>query len=149
MTEYEKNCIKWDKEKVWVDVVLLSFKKTIIYDYTIPPSGEVNKISQDVVKQLEIEGKIPKSLSKVILEKLHCSRDDCSDLEWRLRSDNVFGDEWFYGWGTLYRWRKEAKVKAKENINKYISEKEKQFIPIIQKAIVKAFQPWCKRNVND
>ena len=67
---------------------------------------------------------------------MYGSKDEYSELEDHLRmADHIFGKEWFYGHGTLSRWRPGEKEKAQARIDTYLTKFEKECMSKLQKAI--------------
>lgn len=135
LTEYEKNVITWEKRDIWLDVILLSFDKPIVYDYPIPDKHRTNIHTGNVFKKLNDSKKIPKSLAELLFKHVWSAKDDYSDLENRLSWDHIFGNEWFYGYGDLYRWRNGEREKALARVDKHIPKNYKRYIPVIQDAL--------------
>jgi hypothetical protein len=126
---------KVQKENVWCDVLLTSFKTPIKYDYPIP---DIYRIMTSVEKTIKVSSKTNTTFNK-IADHLHSLvfsfKDESSPLEMYLNRENLFGSEWFYGYGTLYRWRSGEESAAIDRINKLISKKEQHFISDIQSRI--------------
>jgi hypothetical protein len=135
LSTYEKNVITWEKRDVWMDVVLMAFDKSIQYDYPIPDLYRTNNHVISIINELKSKKKIPSNVADKILKHCWASKDEYSNLETRLTWNHIFGSEWFYGFGTLYRWRSGEKEKAQVRIDKYIPKSEKKFIPIIQDSL--------------
>lgn len=134
-TEYQKNVEMWEKRDVWLDAILLSFDRPIVYDYPFPDGYRINERAKAIIAKLRDEKKIPQTLAKSILKQCWAMKDDYSDLERHIINDRIFGHEWFYGYGILYRWRDGENTKARDRIDKYMSKAHKRYIPIIQEAM--------------
>ena len=131
-TEFEKNCIKWDKEAAWKDAILLAFDFPIQYDYPIPEKHRINKAVKKVLDELGL----PKKFTEKVWKLVSSGRDEYSILESYISNfDNRFGSEFFYGYGTLYRWREGEREKAEKRVQMYLSAGEKKCFEKIQEAI--------------
>ena len=123
---------EWDQEHALVDAVILAFDLNLVYDYPIPPACDVETLLKAYLEK--------KGVSKAFKEELwgiiRCSRDEYSRLERYLGgSDNVFGHEWFCGFGTLSRWRPGEREKAMERVDKYLTPLQKKWLSKLHNAI--------------
>jgi len=121
---------KFEKNDIWCDVVVLSFHKNIKYDYPIPSTSDVTERARRLCKSdIGLPGHILDNLWKLIWRQ---SKDDYCQLEDYMRlCDYIFGSEWFYGFGTLLRWRPGEREKALKRIEKWINKEDKKYISII------------------
>lgn len=115
-----------------LDVILVAYDRPIKYDYILPDPYRIGKQVYDIIYKISA----PKTLKETIIENVYSGKDEHSILENYMRlSDYIFGHEWFYGYGTLYRWREGKKEQAEKNIKKYISSIDMKYYKIIQDAI--------------
>ena len=140
MKEIEELEDRWEKESAWLDVILLSFIKPIIYDYPIPDGDGTSTHAINTIKELKKLEKIPNSICDILLDCLYSSRSEYSKLYYHLGNNDKFGNEWFYGYGTLYRWRNGEREKAQERINKHISKDNEKYVLILQNALKLDFE---------
>lgn len=131
LTVYDRNVIKWEKRDVWIDVVLAAFETPIKYDYIIPDACSINDKVKHLIKLLR--GKIPRQITEQLGEITFAYKEEYSSLMHHLiMAEHIFGHEWFYGHGTLYRWRSGQKEECIKRINKYIPESQMPYVIAIQ-----------------
>ena len=121
LTPYEKNQIQWDKENAWIDAIILAYDHNIQYDYPIPDGYRIRNAVRKAIEEIDV----PKTFKNKILEVIWACKDEYCRLESYIHRDYIFGSEWFYGYGALYRWREGQKQKAEERVKKYISTRDK------------------------
>ena len=122
----------WEKQDALVDAILLAFDLPLKYDYVIPPEYDIGTLVRVYLK----ETKVPKNFQYIIQEVVCAFSDEHSVLESYLKgSEEKFGREWFYGYGTLSRWRYGEKEKAEKRVDKYLTESQKENIKKLQAAI--------------
>jgi len=99
------------------NAILLNFKENIIYDYPIP---DVSKVTDAIKMALNDSKNTSKRILDLISEYIEERHDEDSYLRRYLWSQNVFGHEFFYGSGELFRFRdtKGIKKKVLEHFNK-------------------------------
>jgi len=132
LTTLEKNKIEWAKRDAHIDVILLAYDKPIKYDYPLPEPYRIRQAVSKVIEDMDA----PKAFKKMVSEVVWACKDEYSRLEDHMRlSDYTFGHEWFYGYGTLYRWREGAREKAEANIKKYVSASDMKYYKKLQDAI--------------
>lgn len=136
---------KWKKEHELqdrtIDIILSSFTKPIKHDYTIPEhvSSYLAKALKEICKEGEFSSDyygthfLPKDSNLLeervlsgIRQAFSCGKEEHSYFDHELTMNNdMFGDEWFYGIATLYRYRKGERKKAKERANAFWKKEEK------------------------
>ena len=140
---------KWAVDNIWSDVVYMCFTDPIKYDYTIPSKGDFSDMMKTVIGELQTSQILPKSLKEHLVDICSSSRDYYSRLAEYTERDWMFGNEFFYGFGTLYRFRSEQTEKAALRIKKYMPKDQRPFITIIQdvvkKHIKKNMKTWQHR----
>lgn len=123
---------KWDKENAFGEAIILAFDLPLKYDYTIPPIGDIEAL----VKCFSENKKCPKSFNKKLWQWIGGCRDEMTLLHSHIVGDpSVFGSEFFYGYGVLYRWRDGEKEKAEMRMNKYLTQTEKKYMKLLQETI--------------
>lgn len=131
----KKNITDRDLRIAWLNVILLSFKKNIVFDYPIPSADRI-KDRFDALKSKKLFDGIPEDIISKLNSYVTPDYDSDSELEMYIRhNDHVFGREWFYGYATLYRWRPGQKKKAQELINDALTKKELEAVKKIQKIL--------------
>lgn len=136
MLKKEKTMSRDDFEKteVWIDVILLAFDKPIKYDYYIPEIYLCQGIVEKVLPELKT--KISSKIFETIKDISFVSKDYYSKIEDYLRlKDYCLGNEFFYGYGQLRRWREGEKENALNRIKKYIPENEQKYVKIVQEVL--------------
>ena len=112
-----------EKQKVWADVIALSFTRFIKHDYNFPEVSDMVKRVGFILKQIENS----KGLQEEIIDNIKAvcreTWDDYSTFQNYFSNGDRFGSEWFVGYGTLYRWRAGEKDKAEARVRKYIPMK--------------------------
>jgi len=123
----EKLHAKWDSKNAVYDALLLAFIKPIKHDYPIPDSYRVNKVVEKVIDALPKN--VPKEFKDRMRDIVFVPHDDRSQLARYLSDyDSIFGSEFFYGYGSLYRWRQGQESEAMIRVAKYIPKKEREYI---------------------
>ena len=123
---------EWDREHALIDAVLLAFDFNLLYDYPIPPDGDVQTLLLKYIGSKGVSSQIANDLRNII----QSNRDEYSNLERYMReSKEVFGQEWFAGFGVLSRWRDGEREKAIERVNKYLTPSQKRYIKKVQDSI--------------
>ena len=117
----------------WLNVILLSFKRNIKFDYPIPCPDKIEDRFHALNNKNAFKDVSPEIISR--LEKyLSPGFDSDSELDTYMRyNDHVFGKEWFHGMGTLYRWRPGEKNHALQLINNTLTSSELEEAKKIQK----------------
>ena len=82
-----------------------------------------------IINDMNLSNKTKEKLKKEIDGRE--SRDDYSKIDLFMQSEQMFGKEWFFGYGTLYRWRNEEKNNALRKFN-HLSNKDEKFMYQIQ-----------------
>ena len=78
----------------------------------------------------------PKAFKDKVFGLVRAGKDENSMLESYIHlSGFLFGNEWFYGYGSLYRWREGQREKAQERVEKYLTTKDKNNFKKLQEAI--------------
>ena len=121
LSPYERNKIQWDKENAWIDAIILAYDHNIQYDYPIPDGYRICKVVRTAIDEIDV----PKTFRSKILEVIWAPKDEYSKLECYIHRDYIFGSEWFYGYGALYRWREGQRKKAEERVKKYLPTRDK------------------------
>lgn len=101
---------RFEYQDVLSDLILTQFNKEIKYDYTIPPTCDVLEIVSNTLEQWQTKSKIKEDIYEIVRES-----DYYGDaiLRKRLWNDETsFGNEHFYGFGDLFRYRKEKKAEG-------------------------------------
>jgi len=136
-----------EKQYVWEDVFFSMFVDSIKHDYTIPWKGDIDGILPDIIQELKASKSIPKKLMvhiETICFTYH--RDEYSPLSDYLDDDSKFGYEFFYGLGTLFRWRPGEMEKANERIARHINKRENKALlsvkEIVRKHIDSNIKKW-------
>ena len=129
-----------DFERIWVDVILLSFKHFIVYDYNLLSAHDTSKQIRIISQKYENE--FPKEIIDAIRNTIYEPWDSNSILH-NGYYDNRVGKEWFCGYGNLYHWRAGEEIKAQERVRKYIPKKLQKHIPNLQKRIALLDSDYC------
>ena len=133
--------LQWDEESSWKDSILLAYSNNIRYDYHIPPAYNIEKAVIKCIKEM----KFPKTFKDEVRAIVFSDRYERSEIDRYLRSKEKFGNEWFYGIGTLYRWREGEREKAEARVEKHISTRDKNNLKKLANALeisgpVKSFE---------
>lgn len=135
----------YEKRHAIVDAILLAYEKHILYDYPIPNAHEVCSLVKMYLEKTD--KKLPEKFKNKIREAIWAAKDEYSNLEDYLRHhENKFGHEWFYGYGTLHRWRPGQREEAEKRVKKHLTSTEQKHLPHLHDHIritnkAKAFEP--------
>ena len=128
----KKNREEYERGNAWMDVILTAFDKPIHHDYNIPGWGGTNDRAELCLKRV----KLPKKIQDEIRDLLWCTRDDYSRLEsYMMNCDHMLAMEFFYGYGSIHKYRDGQKEKALARIKKYIPAKDQKYVKAMQEAI--------------
>ena len=101
-----------DAENAPMDAIILAFDFNIKYDYDLPSPSHIRKAVIIALKKR----RFPKEFKDKIWKLVKCYSDsNCSIEHYMGNFDHHFGNEFFYGHGTLYRWRKGEREKHPSN----------------------------------
>ncbi len=138
--EYEIKCN-------FCDALLLQFKKPIRYDLTIPNGYHIYNlfvVADKIMKGGRINKKgiylmqhdfeyiseksfphLSKKVSKGLIDVLRDSRRETSFLQdYMERRKDIFGRDWFFGYGDLFRFRDGEREKAELRVSNTFSKEE-------------------------
>ena len=51
--------------------------------------------------------------------------DEYPKIKEHLNNSGIFGAEWFFGHGTLYRWRPDAREEAEKRVKKHLTTRDR------------------------
>src|SRR4030043_1483885 len=107
------------------NALFLQIKKPLLYDLYIPYFEKL----EDFYRKEILKKEISKNLSKRVIRGLELcfldfGKDDERPLNTHLGDKNLFGKEWFFGHGDMYRFRDEQKQKIKKQVEGYFDDGE-------------------------
>ena len=126
--KFEDEC---DKKHAFLDAIFLVFDKNIKYDYPIP---DYYHIEARIRACLDIVD-VPKTFKGQLKEIYWEAYDSYSDVHDYLTHKTKFGSEWFYGYGTLYRWRPGEREKAQARVEKHLTTRQKNYFAKLEKKL--------------
>jgi len=132
-SELEKNREVWNKKNALRDALLMGFQKPIKYDYPIPEKSDVVYLIRKACNNVVISRKLKKKIQSLVMDRYESN----TILADHLVNEQKFGNEFFFGYGTLHRWRFGEREKALQNIEKYISKEDIQDLHKIEEYIRK------------
>jgi len=109
-----------DRRKALAYALLLQFEKNIKFDYPMPEAAVLIKRMKTAVFDHGV-GKLKKEFQKVLFNETWNAYDDIFMFIYDIE---VFGSEWFFGFGTLRRWRAGEKEKAEKIVNENLTSEE-------------------------
>ena len=132
LTTLEKNRIQWEKEEAWMDAILLAYDKNIKYDYPMPDAYKIIKSCKQVIRDIKVSKPFKDKVEKVLFG----TYDSYAPMEnYMGHYDSRFGHEWFFGYGTLYRWRDGEREGAKSRVQQYLSTRDRGYFKKLQDAV--------------
>ena len=132
LTKKEKYYLKLDAESAWKDAIILAYDRNIKYDYPIPEKYTICKAVQAVIDYIGV----PKTFRTKVWDLVSSGRDSYSYLESYISNyESRFGDEFFYGYGSLYRWREGEREKAEKRVKTHITTRDQNYFKKLQEAI--------------
>jgi hypothetical protein len=124
---------KWHKEYErkyrWVFRLIIYPHSYIKYDYTLPDPNLITDWVNDAINDMKVSNKTKERIKKEIDGRNPW--DDYSKISLFMQSESLFGKEWFFGYGTLYRWRNGEEDNALRMFN-YLSVKDEKLICQLQ-----------------
>lgn len=134
---------KWRKEHErkyrWVFRLILYPHSYIKYDYCLPDPNLITDWVNDIINEMKISSKIKERIKKEIDGRE--SRDDDSKISLFMQSEGLFGKEWVFGYGTLYRWRPGEKDNTLRSFN-ILSYRDDKYIVTIQEELRKKVEKY-------
>lgn len=118
-------------KKRWMSRILFYPHEYIKYDYCLPSPDLISDWVNEIINSMDISD----SKKNKIKEKVDGreDRDDQSNIQGYMDIERLFGKEWFYGYGTLYRWRSGEKDNTLREFGYgYLSKNDEEIIEIIQ-----------------
>ncbi|MFH1503228.1 MAG: hypothetical protein ABIE36_01060 [Candidatus Diapherotrites archaeon] len=130
------------------NALFLQIKKPLLYDLYIP---EFLKLENFYEKEVLNKGSSKNFAKRVVrgleLCFLNVGGDDTHPLNTHLGEKDVFGSEWFFGHGTLYRFRDGKKQQIKNEVERYFNKRELESFEEIGRLIEPYTFLWGKRFV--
>ena len=120
-----------EKKNAIIDAILLSFVDNLVYDYPIPPRGDIANLVREAMRLHDW----PKTFKNKVLDIIRGCRDEYTRLDSHLANTCRFGSEFFYGYGTLLRWRAGEREKAEERVKQHISTRELKHVAKLQEIL--------------
>jgi hypothetical protein len=105
-----------ERDYRWVFWLLNYPLAYIKYDYCLSDPNLITDWVDDIIGDMDMSNKIKARLKKEMDGRE--DRDDCSKISLFMNSESRFGKEWFYGYGSLYRWRNGEKDKAQKTFSR-------------------------------
>jgi hypothetical protein len=130
------------------NALFLQIKNPLLYDLYIP---YFEKLKVFYEKEI-LNGSSSNNFSKRVLRGLELcflsvGRDDESPLYTHLGEKNIFGREWFFGHGDMYRFRDGVKQKIKKEVEMYFDKRELECFEEIGRLIEPYTFLWSKKSI--
>lgn len=127
-----------------IDALLLGFLEPLKFDYPLPCSYEVSTFAMKATREIcgAANPRIWNGSSNIILSELdnpeklelrvrdglvgaiNSYKDENSYLDLYMSMSGRFGSEWFYGLGSLYRFRPGEREESEQRVRNYWNEIE-------------------------
>ncbi|HUX60707.1 MAG TPA: hypothetical protein VMV32_05300 [Ignavibacteriaceae bacterium] len=171
LTNMQKIERDWEFKHNICDAILVQIDENLVYDYPIGDQSEIiDSIIEAVhnicgtkkvsnwsgpryscyqgaslgIKSLAKPAKIPKRILDGLAKVVDHGKEEYSLVNIHFQQDWVFGNEWFCGKGTMYRYRPGQREEAKDRIEKYFNKTEqeslKQIGTEVKKCLRKKYQ---------
>lgn len=171
LTNMQKIERDWELKHNICDAIFVQIDENLVYDY---PMGDQSEIIDSIIeavhnicgtkkvsdwsgpryscyqgaslgiKSLDKPTKIPKRILDGLAEVIDHGKEERSFVDNHFKQDWVFGNEWLYGKGTMYRYRPGQRKEAKDRIEKYFKKAEleslKQIGAEVKKCLQKKYQ---------
>ena len=121
-----KDWNKIDRDRALSAAIVLAYKVPLIYDYTIPDSYHIVKLTNHYLRSNK--DSIPKELYEELGYVCNGTWDEYAPLERFVVQCESLGMEWFCMKGTFFRWREGAIKKIAKLVKEHVTDEEMEIL---------------------